>query len=451
MSIRTGATPAGASPRTVGVWGAAALVAGSMIGSGVYLLPATLAAIGSVSLLGWIAATLSALAIAGVFIWLAVLAPGSDGMGDYVRAGLGPFCGVQAVVLYWTSVWAGLVPIALAAAGAVGFLVPSLQPPGPRLAVTIGVIWIAVAGCWAGARWVARIEGLTLLLGLAPVVVAATAGWLYFHPHLFWASWNPAGAPLGGAVRSSALNCFWAFLGLESAAAAAGVVRDPVRNVPRATLLGLLATAALYIAASAALMGILPANRLAASTAPFADAARTAVGAGLGVIISLCIALRATGCMVGWSLVAAETTRTGADGGIFPAWFRTRPGERASVRGLLAAGALMTAVALLTASPSLAQQFATLINTVSLLCLYTYVMAALSLVRLLRGQPRSRQVGAGLTALAATACAGTLIVSARPSELAWSALAAVGAALLYLWLRTSTPMASAPAPVLPLA
>jgi arginine:agmatine antiporter len=449
MSLGNEGTAAGGSHRSVGVWGAAALVAGSMIGSGVYLLPATLGATGSVSLLGWIAATLSALAIAGVFIWLAVLAPGCDGMGDYVRAGMGPFCGVQAVVLYWTSIWAGLVPVALAVTGALGFLLPALQPQGPRLAVTIGVIWLAVGCCWAGARWVARIEGLTLALGLAPVVAAATAGWFYFHPDIFAASWNPSGAPLGSAIRSSALNCFWAYLGLESAAAAAGVVRDPGRNVPRATLLGVLATAALYIAASAVLMGLLPSSQLASSTAPFADAARSAVGAGLGALISACIALRATGCLVGWSLVAAETTRTGADSGIFPRLFRSRAGERVSTPGLLAAGVLMTALALVTTAPSLAQQFATLINTVSLLCLYTYVLAALSLLRLLAGQSPRRQLGAGLTALVATACAGTLIVSARPSELAWSGLGVVFAALLYLWLRMKTPAAANP--VSPLA
>ncbi|MBL8553535.1 MAG: amino acid permease [Phenylobacterium sp.] len=416
----------------IGVLGAAALVAGSMIGSGVYLLPATLAATGSISILGWFAAGLAALAIAGVFIWLAILAPEARGLGDYVRAGLGRFFGTQTVVLFWVSVWVGMVPLALAAAGAIGFVFPALQPPGARLAVTIAVIWAGVLGAWGGPRLTARIEGLTLAAGLAPVLLIAALGGLFFRPEVFQASWNPHGAPLGEALRSSALSCFWAFLGLESAAAAAAVVRDPARNVPRATLLGVLGTAALYIAASVAVMGLLPAAQLAGSTAPFADAARAALGAGLGALIAICAAVRATGCLASWSLIMAETTRTAADGGIFPRLFRTRPGEHASTINLVTAGGLMTVTAFLTAAPNLAEQFSTLINVVSLLSLYTYLLAALSLLRVMRGQPIARRAAAGLTAALACAAALVLIASGKPSEIAWS-LAPIGlAAVLYV-------------------
>ena len=89
----TDTAEAAARHRSVGVWGAAALVAGSMVGSGVYVLPATLAAVGSISILGWIAATLTALAIGGVFVLLSPLVPRAEGLPDYVRAGrlIAPF------------------------------------------------------------------------------------------------------------------------------------------------------------------------------------------------------------------------------------------------------------------------------------------------------------------------------------------------------------------------
>jgi arginine:agmatine antiporter len=415
----------------VGVLGAAALVAGSMIGSGVFLLPATLAAVGSISILGWFAATFAALAIAGVFIQLAPLAPDARGLPGYVRAGIGQFFGVQAALLYWSSVWVGLVPLALAAAGAAGFLVPALAPPGPRLAVTIAVIWIGVAVAWAGPRLVARVEGLTLALGLLPVILAATLGWFAFNPEVYLASWNPGHLGLAAAVKTSALSCFWAFLGLECAAAAAAVVRDPVRNVPRATLLGVGGAAVIYIAATVAVMGLLPAEALARSNAPFADAMRVVMGAGLGAAIGACVMLRAMGCTTGWMLVAAETSRTAADEGDFPALFRTRPGERASKAGLLIPGALMTLVAAISASPNLAQQFSTLTNVVSLFCLYTYGLAALSLIRV----AGVRRLLPLLTALIAIAASLALVASARPSELVLSLAPVPVAALLYLWLR----------------
>ena len=421
--------------KKVGVLGAAALVAGSMIGSGVYLLPATMGAIGSISILGWLVAMLAALAISGVLIWLSIEVESADGLAGYVRAGLGPFLGTQMAVMYWVSSWAGAATVAVAAAGAAGFLVPALAEPNARLALTIAIIWVAVALSWIGPRAVARAEGISLGIGLLPVILAATAGWVFFRSDVFVSSWNPQRLSLGGAVSASALNAFWAFCGMECAAAVAGVVRDPVRNVPRATILGVLGTAALYISATSALMGILPAQVLSASNAPFADAARATLGAGLGASIAICIFLRTGGCMTGWVLVTAESSRSAADQGVFPRVFRTRPGERASPVNLLSAGVLTSAFVVGTANPSLAQQFATMINAVSLMALYTYILPALSLMRISKRFPAPQRAGALVIAVLATGFSAFLIAGGRPFELALSLAPIPVAGLLYLWIR----------------
>ncbi|MGH6963564.1 MAG: amino acid permease [Phenylobacterium sp.] len=420
---------------SVGLFGATALVAGSMIGSGIYLLPASLGAVGSISILGWIAATTAALALAGMFAWLGIAAPRAKGLPGYVEAGLGPFFGVQTAVAYWATNWVGTAAIAVAVAGAAGYLVPALAGSTPRLLVTLAAIWLGVAACWVGPRTVARVEGLTLAIGLLPVVIAATLGWFAFHPAIFAASWNPQGLSLGSAVGGSALTAFWAFLGVECAAAAAGVVRDPTRNVPRATLIGVIATAAVYISACSVLMGILPATVLAKSSAPFAEAGRASLGLGLAAVIAVCALLRAQGCVTGWTLVTSETTRTAADAGVFPRFFRTRAGERASAVNLLTTGALMSLVAIATASPSLGQQFAVLANVSVLLSLYSYILAGGSLVRLSVGLAKGRQVPAQVTALVAMVCCIALIASAKPVELAISLVPVAAGGLLYLWLR----------------
>lgn len=433
------ATAGGVASRhgKVGVPGAAALVAGSMIGSGVYLLPATMGALGSISLLGWLVATLAAVSIAGVFVLLSSEVAGSEGIPGYVKAGLGPFFGAQTAVLFWVCSWTGTVAVALAAAGALGFLVPPLAEPGARLATMIAIIWAGVGVAWIGPRAVARTEGFTLGVGLLPVILAATAGWFFFRPEVFLDSWNPTGLSLGEAVGKSALSAFWAFLGLECAAAAAGVVRDPTRNIPRATMLGVLGTALLYIAATSAIMGILPHDVLSGSNAPFADAARATLGAALGAAIAVCAFLRTGGCLTGWTLVIAETSRGAADQGVFPRVFRTRPGERVSPVNLIAAGALMTGFALFTADPSLGKQFSTIINAVSLMSLYTYVLAALSLARVGRRFAGPRRLLAMLTAVVAIGFAALLISGGKPLEVGLSLLAIPVAAVLHLSLRRS--------------
>ncbi|WP_309604065.1 amino acid permease [Phenylobacterium sp.] len=434
-AVLPAAATAGGGHGSVGLFGATALVAGSMIGSGIYLLPATLGAVGSISILGWLAATAAALAIAGMFAWLGIAAPQAQGLPGYVEAGLGPFFGVQIAVAYWATNWIGTAAIALAVAGAAGFLVPALAEPGPRLLITLAAIWLSVAAAWIGPRAVARVEGLTLALGLLPVLITATLGWLAFHPATFIASWNPQGLSLGSAVGASALNAFWAFLGVECAAATAGVVRNPARNVPRATLIGVIAVAVLYFSACAVLMGILPATALARSSAPFAEAGRTTLGVGLAAAIAVCALLRAQGCVTGWVLVTSETTRTGADAGVFPKVFRTRPGEHASPINLMTAGGLMSLMAAVTASPTLGQQFGFLANVSVLLALYSYTLAGGSLIRVSRVFAPRRRFAAVLTALAAMACSIALIATGKPIELACWLSAVAMAALLYLWLR----------------
>ena len=420
---------------SVGLLGAIALVAGSMVGSGIFVLPASLAAVGSISILGWVAATAAALSVAGVFAWLAGVVPQAKGLPSYVEAGLGPFFGVQVATAYWLACWVGLVPVALAVAGAVGYLVPSLAGPGPRLLLVLTSIWVSVATAWVGPRAVARVEGATLAIGLAPVAIAATLGWLAFHPSLFLASWNPKGLALSAAVAPSALTAFFAFLGVECAAATAGVVRNPARNVPRASLIGIVAVAALYISACGVLMGILPADALSRSSAPFADAGQAVLGVGLAGVIAVCGLLRAQGCITGWILVTSETGRGGADAGVFPRFFRTRPGERVSAINLLTVGGVMSVLAVATASPTVGQQFSTLADVAVLLSLYSYALAGGSLIRLSGGLAPARRWPARVTAALAIAASLTLIASAKPVELAAWLVAIVAAGLLYLWLR----------------
>lgn len=422
--------PAGAGGHSpMGVFGATALVAGSMIGSGVYLLPATFGPMGSISILGWLAATVAALAIGGLFARLCVAAPKDRGIGGYVKAGLGPFGGVVANFMYMSCSWIGNVAIALAVAGYAAYLVPALAPAGPRLAATLVIIWLAVAITWLGPRSVARAEAWTLALGLAPVILAGTLGWFAFDPQVFLASWNPQHLDPFTAARSAGLIAFWGFLGVEGAAAVAGVVRDPVRNVPRATIGGTLGVGVIYMAVSAAMMGLLPAAALARSTAPFAEAAGVMLGLGAAAAIAFCALLRAFGCLTGWTLILVESGRAGADEGAFPAFFRTRPGERASLPNLALSAGVMSLVAILTAHGALAQQFGHLANIAVLLSLYAYILAGASLIRL---EPRPASIALALAAMAASA---GLAASSDKLDLAASAAPIALGALLYLPLR----------------
>ena len=131
------------SERKLG-WGLASLlVAGNMIGAGVYLLPAALAPIGSSSVVGWVVAAIGALLLAGVFAGLGRARPAADGITDYAGQGLGRFFGYQASLAYWATCLSGNVAIAVAATGYLAFFFPVLREQWPGALCNIALQHLA--------------------------------------------------------------------------------------------------------------------------------------------------------------------------------------------------------------------------------------------------------------------------------------------------------------------
>jgi arginine:agmatine antiporter len=415
------------------------LVAGNMIGSGVYLLPSSLGSVGSISLLGWAIAVGGAALLGAAFSALTILRPEGTGLISHVREAFGPGSAFIWGVLYWTACWTGNVAIALAVTGYVAYFLPALAAPPGATFFTVGILWLFTAANIVGPRFVARFEGGTLLVGLAPVLLIALGGWFYFDPAMFSASWNVTGKPFWEAMPQSVVMVFWAFLGIESANIVAPLVKNPVRDVPRATLGGLLIAALVYTSACAAIMGILPAADLAASSAPFADAARPLVGASLAAVVALCAMLKASGTVGGWILVSAETW--GADE-VLGLLLRRRPARRdggPSVANLLFNGALMSLAAIATANPNLARQFTVVADVSVILCMFLYAAACAALIRLsAERSPRWRLTARALAVGAILFCAW--VASVSETELLLGSVAAIiGVILFYLplgWWRS---------------
>ncbi len=104
------------------------------------------------------------------------------------------------------------------------------------------------------------------------------------------AAWNVSGLGTFGAIQSTLNVTLWSFIGVESASVAAGVVKNPKRNVPIATIGGVLIAAVCYVLSTTAIMGMIPNAALRVSASPFGDAARMALGDTAGAIVSFCAA-----------------------------------------------------------------------------------------------------------------------------------------------------------------
>jgi len=387
------------------------IVAGNMIGSGIFLLPATLASVGSLTILGWIIGTVGALALALLFSKLAQRKPLAGGPATYAFDAFGPFWGSQSSLWYWAACLIGNIAIATAASSYLSSFFGIDAGPVLGAFITIVLLWVVTIVNLVSPRFVGQFDGVLLVAGLIPLLLVVTVGWAAFDASQFGASWNVSGQPLYKALPNSLALVFWAFTGLESASVAAAVVDRPERNVPIATLAGVLIAALLYIGASIVIFGVAPAAAIAASNAPFALAAAKMLGPTAGPLVALCGGLKALGTLAGWVLMTAQVSRAAADHGLLPPVFaRTRAGDT-PVAGLVVAGLLGTGAIVLTIAPSLGKQFGYLSEASTLFALMTYLGACAAAIRY---HVRGVRGELALAVVGATFCIAVIALSTTP-------------------------------------
>src|SRR5438445_2975553 len=133
----------------------------------------------------------------------------------------------------------------------------------------------------------------------------------------------------------------FSYLGVEVAAVAAAKVRDPDRNIPRATILGTLATAVVYMLSLVAVFGILSNATLQGATAPFSDAADVIFGGSwAGNVMAVAVIISGFGALNGWTMICAEMPLAAARDGLFPERFKQMSRAGVPAFGIIASTAL---------------------------------------------------------------------------------------------------------------
>ena len=425
------------------------LVAVNMIGTGIFLLPSTMAGIGSISILGWLVGAIGAGAIGLMFAVLGSLDPQPGGPYAYARASFGTYSGFQTNYVYWSANLVGNVAVATTVVGYLTEFFPALRIPLFATVAGVGVVWVAALANVVGPRFVGLLTGWTTVVAMVPLILVAVLGWAWFDPDVFMAGWNPTNmAPLA-AVSESATDALWAFMGVESAAVAAGVISNPRRNVPLATLLGLAIATVLYVATCAVLMGIVPATELARSEAPFSLAAEKALGTVGALTIALAAILKSGASLIGWTLTIAQSAQAAAEDRMFPRLFGTVDRRGVPVQNYVISGVLMTVLIVATASASLNAQFNEIIDMAIVLTLLPYLYTAVAFLGACRaaGYAGWKAWLAGLVAVLASGYC-LWAVAGSESTLVRDAVIFLFLGVPFYWLftrRGTPPPAAAPA------
>lgn len=306
-SVATPAPP-GAKP-SLGLPGSTALVIGSIIGTGVFTMPAVMAGAGTISILVLVVVSVCAIVLGAMFGQLTRRIPSSDGgLYAYTRHEFGEFAGYLTAWCYWITCWAGNAAIVSSWVFYVESLFKIDNPSGwVSFGIALTGLWIPAFVNLAGVKQMALFQMITVVLKFVPLLLVAVIGWFWISAGNF-PTFNSSGGSAWSAISAAAGVALFSFIGVETASIAAGKVRDPQRNVGRASTIGTAAAALLYVLVTAAVMGLVPADKLANTGSPFVDAYQTMFGTGswVGTTIALVAVISGIGALNGWTLVTAE-------------------------------------------------------------------------------------------------------------------------------------------------
>jgi APA family basic amino acid/polyamine antiporter len=360
------------------MWMCTALVVGNMIGSGVFLLPAALAPYGAISVLGWLFTSAGAILLALTFARLSRRVPEAGGPYTYTRAGFGDFAGFLVAWGYWISIWAGNAAISVAFASYLAVFLPAIGA-STRLAATASLlaIWALTIVNVAGVRKAGIVQLVTTVMKLLPLVGIAIFGLFYVDTSNF-SPLNPSGESNFAAVSACAALTLWAFLGLESATIPADNIKNPSKTIPRATVVGTLIAAVVYVLGTVAVMGVLPREVLTDSISPFSDAAAIMWGNWAAYLVAAGAMVSAFGALNGWILLQGQLPMAAARDGVFPSAFGRMSRRGTPAFGIVISSGLASVLIVMNFTRGLVGAFTFILLLATLTVLFPYVLCSMA-------------------------------------------------------------------------
>jgi APA family basic amino acid/polyamine antiporter len=357
-----------------------ALGMGNMIGSGVFLLPRTLAPLGWNAIVGWLVSIAGTLCLAIVFARLAKRLPEGCAAFTYGAAAFGPGTGFIVAWSYWISCWTVVATLAVAAISNMSILMPWLADAGALPAwIAIGCIWFFTLVNLFGVRRAGGAQLLTLGLKLIPVIGAVLVG--------VWALGTGAAPPptmtgteplsLSGVSSAATLTLF-ALLGFESACVVSDRVKDPERTIPRATVIAAAAVGLLYLLSCTTVTLMVPLETLQSSNAAYATFFGRLVSPEAGDVVALFAAVAALGALNGFVLLQGDIPRDLAHRRLLPSAF-ARDNKFASpwITQIVSSG-LASVIVYANYSRGLADLFAFMVKVTTSTAIILYIVGAAS-------------------------------------------------------------------------
>ena len=307
--------------KEISLFMATMLVCGNMIGSGVFMLPSTLAQVSGpgATIIAWILTTIGSILIAISFANLGTKYPSTGGAYQYTKEAFGDFAGFLSAWLYWNGSWIGNAAILVAITSYASVVFPILNNPTISIIFSSAVLWIFTLINIAGVKKAGKIQSFVTVFKIAFFTLFIIVAFLNFDSANILPMY-PEGKGLS-TVPLAATSTLWAFIGLESATVAAGELENPEKNVRKSTIYGLIISAAIYLLISIGSMGAMNNAELSQSSAPLTDILTNALGTQVGKILTIAVVICILGTVIGWLLSTARVAYAAGVDGVFPKFF----------------------------------------------------------------------------------------------------------------------------------
>jgi arginine:ornithine antiporter / lysine permease len=289
------------------------MVVGSMVGAGVFSLPARFAQQTGIAgaLIAWTIAGVGMLMLAFVFQTLALRKPELDaGVYAYAKAGFGEYIGFFSAFGYWASACVGNVTYWVLIMSTVGAVAPALGHGDTVLAAALSTvgIWVFYLLIRRGIREAAVINRIVTIAKVVPILVFVVLCLFALDAQVFADNWT-GGADVGNLfeqVRGTMLVTVFVFLGVEGASVYSRHAQRR-EDVGRATILGFLCVLSVFASVTIVSYGILPYAEIAVLRQPsMGGVLEAAYGQWGGVFVSIGLIVSVLGAYLAWTLMAAE-------------------------------------------------------------------------------------------------------------------------------------------------
>ncbi|WP_277613886.1 arginine-ornithine antiporter [Neobacillus muris] len=338
-----------ADGKKLGLFSLIAIVIGSMIGGGAFNLVSDMAGGASAGavIIGWVITGIGMIALALCFQNLTYKRPDLEGgIFSYARAGFGDYWGFNSAWGYWLSAWLGNIAFLTLLFSGIGYFIPIFD--GANVASIIGasvLLWLLHFLILRGVHSAALVNLVVTIGKLVPIflfiILAIFAFKLKTFSMDFWGGDSFLFSDVMSQTKSTMLVTLWVFIGIEGAVVLSGRAKD-MKDVGKATVIGLLSTLIIYVFITLLSYGIMSQADLAGLKSPsMAYVLKEVVGPWGAAVVNIGLIVSLLGALLGWTLLAAELPYLAAKEGILPKLFAKENKNKAPINALIITNVLV--------------------------------------------------------------------------------------------------------------